>query len=68
VANIGQQPENIPGGVADLDPTAAIIAEYGELTKHKTITRRKAIGLISKRRGVPPNKIYEMLEAAKKSV
>jgi 16S rRNA (cytidine1402-2'-O)-methyltransferase len=44
-----------------------IVAEFGVMTKIKGTTKRMAINSLGKRHGLAPNRIYEMLEAAKKS-
>jgi 16S rRNA (cytidine1402-2'-O)-methyltransferase len=44
-----------------------IAAEFGVMTKIKGTTKRMAINSLGKRHGLAPNRIYEMLEAAKKS-
>jgi len=51
----------------DVSPEASVVTEFGQLTKLKGVTKRKAIGILSKRRGIAPNRIYELLEQAKKS-
>jgi 16S rRNA (cytidine1402-2'-O)-methyltransferase len=44
-----------------------VLTEFGEITKMIGMTRRKAINVIARRHGLAPNKVYEILEAAKKS-
>jgi 16S rRNA (cytidine1402-2'-O)-methyltransferase len=48
------------------DP-ASIVAEFGELTENGLSTKRKAINILARRHGIPPNQIYAMIEASKKS-
>jgi hypothetical protein len=43
------------------------VAEFGVMTKINGTTKRMAINSLGKRHGLAPNRIYEMLEAAKKS-
>jgi 16S rRNA (cytidine1402-2'-O)-methyltransferase len=45
----------------------AIVAEFGVMTNTKELTRRKAINVLAKRHGLAPNRVYEILEVAKKS-
>ena len=60
VADIGESTQiNQPG------PNVAI--DFCELTKINGVTKRRAIGQLAKRYGLPPNEVYAMLEAAKKS-
>ena len=64
VLHIGQSTEI----VATTGPCAESIAvEFGETTKIKGVTRRKAINVIARRHGLAPNRIYEILEESKKS-
>jgi 16S rRNA (cytidine1402-2'-O)-methyltransferase len=60
VANIGESTK-----LAQPEPNVTI--DFGELTKIDGITKRRAIGQLAKRYGLPPNEVYAMLEAAKKS-
>jgi 16S rRNA (cytidine1402-2'-O)-methyltransferase len=60
VISIGQTTE-----IISAEPDVPI--EFGEITKIKGMTKRKAINVIARRHGLAPNKIYEILEAAKKS-
>ena len=41
--------------------------EFGEITKIKGMTRRKAINVLARRHGLTPNRVYEILEESKKS-
>jgi hypothetical protein len=45
-----------------------LAAEFGVLTKSNGNTRRRALGVLAKRHGLAPNRVYEMIEASKKSV
>src|SRR5262249_1959335 len=47
---------------------ADLIAEFGDLTANTGLTRRKAVATLARRHGIPPNEVYELLEATKKSV
>jgi len=38
------------------------------MTNNTNLTRRKAINVLARRHGLAPNRVYEILEAAKKSV
>lgn len=44
-----------------------VVAEFGEMTAQPGITKRKAVGLLARRHGLPPNRVYALVEAAKKS-
>jgi 16S rRNA (cytidine1402-2'-O)-methyltransferase len=69
VVNIGHVTKRYPTLDSDTEPGAGpTVAEFGVLTKTKGVTKRKAINVLAKKYGLPPNKVYEMLEAAKKSV
>ena len=46
---------------------ATIVGEFGEMTLLPGVTKRKAINMVARRHGIPPNKIYEILETFKKS-
>jgi 16S rRNA (cytidine1402-2'-O)-methyltransferase len=46
---------------------SAIMAEFGEMTIISGVTKRKAINMLARRHGIAPNRIYEILEDAKKS-
>jgi hypothetical protein len=41
--------------------------EFGEITNNMALTKRKAINVLAKRHGLPPNRVYEILEESKKS-
>jgi len=45
-----------------------VVAEFGVMTNNTNLTRRKAINVLARRHGLAPNRVYEILEAAKKSV
>jgi len=60
VVNIGQTTVNTTG-----EPD--VVSEFGEITKQIGMTKRKAINVIARRHGLAPNRIYEILEEAKKS-
>ena len=64
VLNIGQTTDyNQPAEVS----SDSIVAEFGVMTNIDGLTRRKAINVLARRRGLAPNRVYEILEAAKKS-
>jgi 16S rRNA (cytidine1402-2'-O)-methyltransferase len=44
-----------------------VVGEFGEMTSRPGITKRKAVGLLARRHGLPPNRVYALIEAAKKS-
>jgi 16S rRNA (cytidine1402-2'-O)-methyltransferase len=44
-----------------------VVDEFGEMTAQPGITKRKAVGLLARRHGLPPNRVYALIEAAKKS-
>ena len=48
-------------------PGGALAGEFGAITKTKGMTKRKAINVLARRHGLTPNKVYELLEEAKKS-
>ena len=45
-----------------------LLADFGEMTESRTFTRRQALTAIGRKHGLSPNKVYEALERAKKSV
>jgi len=64
VINIGLTPEiNVPARIC----ADEIVAEFGVLTKIGHLTRRMAVSSIARRYDLPPNRVYELLEQAKKS-
>jgi 16S rRNA (cytidine1402-2'-O)-methyltransferase len=49
-------------------PTGAeLAAEIGHMTVIDGLTKRKAINVVARKHGLAPNKVYEAVEAAKKS-
>ena len=64
VANIGQMIKN--SQPVEAEP-GGIVIEFGEMTLLPGVTRRKAINMIARRHGISPNRVYEILESAKKS-
>jgi 16S rRNA (cytidine1402-2'-O)-methyltransferase len=64
VINIGQTTDVANVGL--IHPSD-IVAEFGVMTKIAGTTKRMAINSLGKRFGIPPNRIYAMLEEAKKS-
>ncbi len=60
------------GDTPDIDPSpepspSELAVEFGDITINMRTTKRRAIGLLARKHGLPPNKIYEALEAVKKS-
>ena len=49
-------------------PPAAILAELGVMTKDSHLTKRAAISALARRYGIGTNVVYQLVEAAKKSV
>jgi 16S rRNA (cytidine1402-2'-O)-methyltransferase len=47
--------------------TASLLVELSQITNSMQLTKRKAINVLARRRGLPPNQVYEIIEAAKKS-
>jgi 16S rRNA (cytidine1402-2'-O)-methyltransferase len=64
VADIGHKPETAR---QDISP-AALLAEFGDLTTNNGFTRRRALTELSRRHRIPPNQLYAVIEAVKKSV
>jgi 16S rRNA (cytidine1402-2'-O)-methyltransferase len=48
-------------------PAAVVVAEFGEITKNRAMTRRQAISLLSRKYGLHARELYAMVEAAKGS-
>jgi 16S rRNA (cytidine1402-2'-O)-methyltransferase len=49
------------------ESTGDLVAEFGEMTAQKGITKRRAIAALARRHRMPPNEVYALLEEAKKS-
>jgi 16S rRNA (cytidine1402-2'-O)-methyltransferase len=64
VAYIGRMTNNKEAAAPD---QAAIVIDFGQTTDIAGMTRRKAITVVARRHGLTPNRVYEILEAAKKS-
>jgi len=64
VAMIGQSTDNI--GVAALSE-ADLALEIGRMTTSVGLTKRKAINILARKHGLTPNRVYDAVEAAKKS-
>jgi len=64
VAEIGHSTDNARLPVSD----SQLLAEFGDLTSVTKHTRRRALSLLARRHGIPPNQLYDVLERAKKSV
>lgn len=65
VVILGQQPDNMK---AEPPTDAAIFAEFGEMTKYTSSSRRQTVALIADRYKMTPNDVYEAIERAKKLV
>ena len=64
VVNIGQT-TNIDKSI---EPSAtSVVADFGEMTILTGVTKRKAINMLARKHGIAPNRVYEILEASKKS-
>ena len=50
-----------------VDAEHDVVSEFGEMTASPGITKRKAVGLLARRHGLAPNRVYALIEAAKKS-
>ena len=44
-----------------------VLVEFGEMTAVPGVTKRKAVGLLARRHGLQPNRVYALIEGAKKS-
>jgi 16S rRNA (cytidine1402-2'-O)-methyltransferase len=64
VAKIGQ---SIDKSVRPPPDAQSVFVEFGDLTKLKGMSRRKAVTTLARRHGVGGNLIYELIETAKKS-
>ena len=61
----GHETEN---GVAPTPPSASlVVAEFGEITKNRAVTRRQAISQLSRKYGIQARELYALLEASKSS-
>jgi 16S rRNA (cytidine1402-2'-O)-methyltransferase len=54
------RPAELPGG--DI-----LATEIGDMTAIEGMTKRRAINAVARRHGLAPNRVYKLLEAAKKS-
>ena len=43
-----------------------VVAEFGEMTAKQGVTKRRAVGLLARRHGLAPNRVYALIEDAKK--
>ena len=64
VVFVGQTTETIQS--AEVSPSV-LVSEFGDMTLIKGATKRRAINVLARRHGIAPNRVYEILEAAKKS-
>ena len=64
VVNVGR----IPDKASICAPTPSTLArEFGEMTASEQLSRRKAVNVLARRHGMPPNEVYKALEGVKKS-
>ena len=68
VLNIGLTIESTRGATSELETSASVLNDIGEMTLIAGMTKRKAINVVAKKHGIPPNRVYEIVEAGKKSV
>jgi hypothetical protein len=64
VVDVGHIPESRRAEALD---AAAARIEFGDLTNNGGFTRRQAISALSKRHAIPAKRIYELLEASKRT-
>ncbi|HEY1912191.1 MAG TPA: 16S rRNA (cytidine(1402)-2'-O)-methyltransferase [Vicinamibacterales bacterium] len=65
VADIGQLTEL---AAIEAPADSVLLADFGEMTESRRVTRRQALTAVGRKHGLSPNKVYEALERAKKSV
>ncbi len=65
VVNIGLITENNQPITAE---PSSVVADVAETSLAAGVTKRKAINIVARKHGIAPNKVYEILEASKKSV
>jgi 16S rRNA (cytidine1402-2'-O)-methyltransferase len=65
VVDVGRMAQS---GPSDVPAEAALVEEFGEMTKTHASTKRKAVALLARKYGLPSNQVYEVLERGKKSV
>ncbi len=68
VLNIGLTTESTSDPNSELETNASVLRDIGETTLITGMTKRKAINVVAKKHGIPPNRVYEIVEAGKKSV
>jgi 16S rRNA (cytidine1402-2'-O)-methyltransferase len=64
VIKIGRIPDI---GRSETPSAVEMVAEFGILTQERGTTKRKAMNVLGRKYGITPNRIYAMLEEAKKS-
>jgi 16S rRNA (cytidine1402-2'-O)-methyltransferase len=64
VANVGQTPDS---GATGVPSPSTLAREFGEMTASEQLSRRKAVSVLARRHGMPPNEVYKALEGVKKS-
>jgi 16S rRNA (cytidine1402-2'-O)-methyltransferase len=56
------------GQITDINAAPLdIMAEFGQMTINKAVSKRKAVATLARKHGLPPNEVYAAIEAAKKS-
>ncbi len=65
VVDVGHSTNYMP---AEPPADSLLLADFGEMTESRTFTRRQALTAVGRKHGLSPNKVYEALERAKKSV
>jgi 16S rRNA (cytidine1402-2'-O)-methyltransferase len=65
VADVGQTTEHVSLEIASERDLAI---QFGEITESAGLTKRKAINILAKRHGRPPNEIYKAVERGRKLV
>jgi 16S rRNA (cytidine1402-2'-O)-methyltransferase len=62
VVNIGQTTDNTAAAPID------IANEFGQMTTDMSLSKRKAVAVLARRHGLPPNDVYQAIEEAKRAV
>jgi 16S rRNA (cytidine1402-2'-O)-methyltransferase len=60
VVDVGEMPD-------EEQPAVDLVAEFGQMTAIRGVSRRRAVSMLARRHGLAPNHVYEALEEAKKS-
>jgi 16S rRNA (cytidine1402-2'-O)-methyltransferase len=64
VAMIGQSTDNV---AVESPSETELVLEIGRMTASAGLTKRKAINIVARKHGLTPNRVYDAVEAAKKS-